>query len=160
MTRCALTNKVTFSMERHRHRYEVNPALRIFKFIFQSVSHNPVRDEPSVLLPHICTSLSRSWVKIPSSRMSKREWSLSDEKVYATKKRPSRDSKKTVSYLDMIDSELVFEEDPSPIASRRRLPTATATSSSSALTHTMRTSPSRPIPCFRRWSRWMRRCSD
>jgi hypothetical protein len=42
--------------------------------------------------------------------MRKREWSLADKKVYATYKRPSRDAKKTVSYLDMSDSELESDE--------------------------------------------------
>ena len=43
--------------------------------------------------------------------MLKRELSLADEKVYATKKQPSRVAKKTVSYCDTSDSELEFNED-------------------------------------------------
>ena len=41
----------------------------------------------------------------------KREWPLADEKDYATKKRPSRVAKKTVSYCDTSDSELEFDKD-------------------------------------------------
>ena len=65
---------------------------------------NHVCDKPSVSRPHICTSLSQLWVKIPSSRMSKREFSFADL-------RPSRVAKKTVSYCDTSDSELEFDED-------------------------------------------------
>ena len=42
---------------------------------------------------------------------SKRELSLADKKDYATKKRPSRVAKKTVSYCDTSNSELEFDED-------------------------------------------------
>jgi hypothetical protein len=65
---------------------------------------NPVSDELSVSWPHISTSLSRLWVKIPSSRMSKREFSFADVQ-------PSRVTKKTVSYCDTSDLELEFDED-------------------------------------------------
>ncbi len=46
-----------------------------------------------------------------STTASKREWSLADEKVYATKKQPSRVAKKTLSYCDKSDSELEFNQD-------------------------------------------------
>jgi hypothetical protein len=48
----------------------------------------------------------------PSATMTelKREWPLGDEKDYATKKRPSRVAKKTVSYCDTSDSELEFDK--------------------------------------------------
>jgi hypothetical protein len=39
--------------------------------------------------------------------MSKREWSLADVKVYATKKLPSQDAKKTVSYFDTSDQDII-----------------------------------------------------
>ena len=45
------------------------------------------RDE-SISRPHFCTSLS----KIPSSRMSKREWSLADVKKSFKKKANATDS--------------------------------------------------------------------
>ncbi len=122
---------------------------------------NPVSDEPSVSRPHISTSLSRLWVKIPSSRMSKREFSFADV-------RPSCVTKKTVSYCETStsDLELEFDEDGyerfktksfKNKANATKLPTATATSSSSALTQMSRTSPSRTLCCFHRWSRRMRR---
>ena len=41
----------------------------------------------------------------------KREWPLADEKDYATKKRPSRVAKKTVSYCNTSNSELDFDKD-------------------------------------------------
>ncbi len=47
----------------------------------------------------------------PSSRMSKREWSLADVKVPATKKQPSRSAKKRVVYFDKSDLELESDED-------------------------------------------------
>jgi hypothetical protein len=43
--------------------------------------------------------------------MSKREWSLADVKVPATKKRPSRSAKKRVVYFDKSDLELESDED-------------------------------------------------
>ena len=56
-------------------------------------------------------SSSSSTARLATMMALKREWPLADEKYYATKKRPSRVAKKTVSYCNASDSGLEFDED-------------------------------------------------